>query len=275
MAFTKNFQMLEQKSTVDPMYLIKAKNCITPERRKTLFLWISAVSFKGFEPPVEVPIFETTRLLDLFLSRNIQAKLSYRDFQIIALSCLVISAEIMDCRYFSFRQRLPDIIETMKEVYSFDAITHWVQHIRKSLLIDPKKTFGRLQVNSHLFFSFFSKALGIEKEPFMFGNMLLELSLMDHHFLRFRQSLIGFSCACLVLNFFLGGDVTKLVQKYQEFFCEEEVRSCGRELAQLTLKENMISLIEEKYQSKGNLNVSRFSFHPSETQYKKRSSSLE
>jgi hypothetical protein len=273
-AFIDTYQTIEENSKIDPFYFMKASNILSAERRKTLCLWISAVAYRGIDPPVETPLFETIRLMDLFLSRYKKIKLNYRDLQAIAISCLCICADIEDTKYSKFKDLIPNVLDTFKEVLQSSSINKWSSLIRQTTSIDQTQPFKMLEANSDTFFTIFADAIGIKDEPFFFGKMLLELALLDHSFLRFRQSLIGFSCACLVFDFFLGGNVAALVDDFREYFEKNEVRVCGKELAQLTLRENIISLVEDKYQQDCNLNVSRFGFSLSKEKFQKRSSSL-
>lgn len=268
------FQNFEAESQIDKFYLLRGSKNIRPETRKTLFLWVSAVSYRGFRESIEFPLFETMRILDLFLSCATGRYLSYRDLQKIALASLVISSEIGDCRYAKFKSILPEILNEMKDVCSEDDITYWSQELGKAILIDSKQPQSALHLNCHSFYKFVAGNFELVEEAFYFGSMLLELAMLDHFFLRYRQSTIGISCACLVLDFFVGANVSKIITELDGCFDPEEIRRCGKELAHLTLPENMIDLVQEKYLQDSYLGVGRFSFAPQANRLMKRSKSL-
>lgn len=233
------------------------------------------MAYRGTTPPVEFPLFETIRLIDLFLSRSIDKRISYRDLQHIALACLTICSEIKDCKYFEFQQLLPSIMDAISDAFNLNSVKSWYDLIRREVFPKPNQVFMTLQVNCQLFYNTMARSLGINNEAYHFGCMLLELSLLDHFFLRFKQSVIGVACACLVVDFFMRGNAAAFMNELEDLFDKKEVRLCGRELAQLTFNDKMISLIQEKYQQESRFNVSRFVFQAPEEKVKVRSNSQE
>jgi hypothetical protein len=272
--FTINFQKFEAEYPLDPFYLLKGHKLLTPENRKSLYLWVSAVAYRGFNPPIEFPLFETIRLLDIFLSHGDFLQIRHQDLHKIALASLVVAADIKDFRYSKFKDALPEILDSLKEVYSRRDIGHWVDRINQIMPTVHGRSFLLLQVNSKLFYNFVASSLGVVNEAYYFGCMLLELALLDHAFLRFKQSVIGLACACLVFEFFCGGNALEIVSQLESVVDKQQLRVCSKELARLTQPENVMSLVQEKYQQTAYKNVSRFFFTPQSDQLKKRSSSL-
>mmetsp|Transcript_9398 Transcript_9398/g.18059 ORF Transcript_9398/g.18059 Transcript_9398/m.18059 type:complete len:284 (+) Transcript_9398:3766-4617(+) len=156
---------------------------ITSRMRNILVNWLIEVHAK-FEL-VEETIYLAVYLIDLYLSKNFVLKRSR--LQLVGVACLMVASKYEDLYYPDIK----DFVSVSDKAYSAQEILQ--QEIDLLRVINYSCSFP----SPWYFLNVYKESEELSEEVFLLASYLLELTLLDYSFLRFKPSVIAASCVYL------------------------------------------------------------------------------
>lgn len=270
-----SFQSAEKSIHFDTHYLLKTKHLIRPEHRETLMLWLCAVCFKGLEAPYTIQFSQIAALIDQYLARETAIIIKARNLQTIGIAAMVVLADIENRSTSGIKDMVAKTLEQLRGEYPKPVVHFWADRIRLVIPQVDKEDSYVLKVTSHEIYGEVAKFLELNLQSYYFGRMILDSAIISSDMLRFKHSVIGFTCACLVSEFCSGLPVLQLMNSLKDSFDAQEIDICGRILSKLTEPGISYSLVEEKYYQKEFLSVARLYLIAPQDDIRKRSASLQ
>lgn len=214
---------------------------INEKMRGILIDWLVEVHFK-FKLSDET-LFLTVNLIDRFLQNN---QCNKEHLQLIGVTSMLIA-----CKYEEiYPPEVKDFVYITDNAYNAQQVLQTENRILKSL------NFNLTVPSSFRFLQRYSKVCELDEFSFNFARYVLELSLVDYKFLKYKPSILAIGaiyvaqkitkCCCRDLSGAIG-------------FCESEVRNCAKELNLLVSKAEVSSLqgVRKKFLNEKFMHVAR------------------
>ena len=217
---------------------------INEQMRAILIDWLVEVHYR-FRLKSET-LFQTVWIIDTYLS---MVQITRAKLQLLGIASLLISCKSNEIYY-------PQLNE-------FTDITDGA-YVKSELIEMEKKVLKILKFNiisptSNDFYNIISKAFGFDQKQFYLGKYFLESSLIDYRMIKYNPSVIGVSCAYIVMKFF-GINNYKILYKNEVVNdpCPQKIiKEAARDICALVknLAESTLKAVKDKYCLNQFLNV--------------------
>ena len=217
---------------------------INEQMRAILIDWLVEVHYR-FRLKSET-LFQTVWIIDTYLS---MMQITRAKLQLLGIASLLISCKSNEIYY-------PQLNE-------FTDITDGA-YVKNELIEMEKKVLKILKFNiisptSNDFYNIISKAFGFDQKQFYLGKYFLESSLIDYRMIKYNPSVIGVSCAYIVMKFF-GINNYKILYKNEVVNdpCPQKIiKEAARDICALVknLAESTLKAVKDKYCLNQFLNV--------------------
>ena len=213
------------------------QNDINYYMRAILIDWIIEVHHKLFLK--RKTLFLTIYIIDLYLSKNTIDK---KKFQLLGIACLLSASKIIDLKVLTVER----LVQSTDNSYNKEELRQKEIEVMKCL------NFEVFLPTSEEFYNIISKQFKFEGKQHLFGEYILDCSLLDYHLLRYKPSVIGAACAYIVMKYYHINEYTKL---YKSPFTLENsqqiiVKNCAKELcfiAKNLSDSNTFKSVRKKY----------------------------
>ncbi|KXN74156.1 hypothetical protein CONCODRAFT_81107 [Conidiobolus coronatus NRRL 28638] len=232
---------IETEYMCPPNYMDSLKD-ITWEKRAALVDWLVDVHSK-FDMVPEI-LFLSVNLLDRFLS-----KMTVKDkkLQLIGATSLLISAKFEQ----KFIPKISELVYLAANAFTSDEVAESERYILTVVDFDINYP------NPLNFLRRFSMADSYNKEHRLAAKYLLELSLLNHEFIKFRCSLIAASAiylARLILHNLVWNETLQFYSKYKE----EEMMPCIQLFITTLGTPTKFEAVDKKYSHINHFKISEF-----------------
>ncbi|KAG4106655.1 cyclin-like protein [Neocallimastix lanati (nom. inval.)] len=230
----KYMKELEIKMLPDPNYIQHQKE-VTWSARTILVNWIAEVHWK-FKMQPET-LFLTVNLIDRFLSIK---TIKLNKFQLLALCALLISAKYMETVVPSIK----DLVRIVNHMYTREEI---IQAERCVLVLlgfdlgypDPLHFLRRI-----------SKADGYGTRTKILANYLIEIALLDEHFLSYPPSVVAGAAVLLARKILFNDHDWNHLFIYYSGYHENELIPVAENIINYALpkaEHHQLSFMKKKY----------------------------
>ena len=217
---------------------------INEQMRAILIDWLVEVHYR-FRLKSET-LFQTVWIIDTYLS---MVQITRAKLQLLGIASLLISCKSNEIYY-------PQLNE-------FTDITDGA-YVKSELIEMEKKVLKILNFNiiaptSNDFYNIIAKAVCFDQRQFYLGKYFLESSLIDYRMVKYNPSVIGVSCAYIVMKFF-GINNYKILYKNEVVNdpCPQKIiKEAARDICALVknLAESTLKAVKDKYCLNQFLNV--------------------
>jgi cyclin B len=160
---------------------------INEQMRAILMDWIVEVHFRfRFR---EETLFQTVWIIDTYLSKT---PITRSRLQLLGMAALLISCKSQEIYYPS----LKELVDIADGAYVISELIEMEAHILKVL------NFNIMSPTQNDFYVIVAKAFNFDKKQYYLGKYFLESSLLDYQNIKYSSSVIGVSCAYIVMKFF-------------------------------------------------------------------------
>ena len=226
---------------------MKIQNDINEQMRAILIDWLIEVHYR-FKLKNET-LFQTVWIIDTYLSLFpiIRARL-----QLLGIASLLISCKSQEIYY----PQLNELIDITDGAYKKDELIEMETIVLKVL------KFNIISPTSNDFYNIIAKAFNFNNKQYFLGKYFLESSLIDYQMIKFPSSIIGVSCAYIVMKFF-GINNYKLLYSNDviKINCPQKViKEAAREICFLVknLSQSTLKAVKVKYSLPQFLNVAQY-----------------
>ena len=176
------------KLEINPNYMESLKPEINEKMREILVDWLIEVHHRlHFKRKT---LFQTIYIIDLYLSYK---TIGRREFQLLGVASLLISSKLNEIYW----PKAKVYVDFTDNAYTLQELLDMEINIMKLL------NFDILIPTPEEFYGIISKTYEFTREQHFLGEYLLDSSLIDYQMLKFKPSIIGISCAYIVMKFFL------------------------------------------------------------------------
>ena len=243
-----NLQLEEENQKIRPKsnYMNYQKD-INPQMRAILIDWLDEVH-ESFGLKNET-LFQTVIIIDLYLSYY---KISRINLQLLGIASLLISCKLQEIYY----PKIDKFIDITDNAYTKNQLLDMENEILKLL------RFNIIFPSSNDFYCIIAKAFNFNELQFYLGKYFLESSLVNYELLKYSPSVIGVSCAYIVMKFCGIENYKILYQKdvirYEN--PEKLIKNATREICSFVknLSQSNLKSIKDKYSSTKYLNVAHY-----------------
>jgi cyclin B len=220
---------------------------INEQMRAILIDWLIEVHYK-FHLKDET-LYQTVFIIDSYLSAFpiLRAKL-----QLLGIAALLISCKAQEIYY----PQLFELIDITDGAYIKDELVQMENHILKIL------SFNIISPTAIEFYNIISKAFNFDQKQYFLGKYFMESSLIDYQMIKYSASVIGVSCAYVVMKF-CGINNYKCL--YSQNVVKEEcpqkaIKEAAREICHLVknLSNSTLKAVKDKYSLPQFMNVAQF-----------------
>ena len=239
--------LLDEKN-LKPLYgYIQNQHDINEQMRAILIDWLIEVHYK-FHLKDET-LYQTVFIIDSYLSAFpiLRAKL-----QLLGIAALLISCKAQEIYY----PQLFELIDITDGAYIKDELVQMENHILKIL------SFNIISPTAIEFYNIISKAFNFDQKQYFLGKYFMESSLIDYQMIKYSASVIGVSCAYVVMKF-CGINNYKCL--YSQNVVKEEcpqkaIKEAAREICHLVknLSNSTLKAVKDKYSLPQFMNVAQF-----------------
>ena len=226
---------------------MKMQNDINEQMRAILIDWLIEVHYR-FRLKSE-SLFQTVWIIDTYLSLFpiIRARL-----QLLGIASLLISCKSQEMYY----PQLNELIDITDGAYKKEELIEMETIILKVL------KFNIISPTSNDFYNIIAKAFNFDKKQYFLGKFFLESSLIDYQMIKFSPSVIGVSCAYIVMKFF-GISNYKLLYSndvIKETCPQKVIKEAARKIYFLVknLSQSTLKAVKDKYSLKQFFNVAQY-----------------
>ena len=212
------------------------QNDINEQMRAILIDWLIEVHYR-FRLKSET-LFQTVWIIDAYLSilPIIRARL-----QLLGIASLLISCKSQEIYY----PQLNDLIDITDGAYIKDELIEMEAHVLKIL------GFNIISPSPNDFYNIIAKAFNFDKNQYFLGKYFMESSLIGYKMLKYSSSVIGASCAYIVMKFFGINNYKCLYSNdiIKESCPQKAIKDCAREICFLVknLSYSNLKAVKDKY----------------------------
>ena len=239
--------LLDEKN-LKPLYgYIQNQHDINEQMRAILIDWLIEVHYK-FHLKDET-LYQTVFIIDSYLSAFpiLRAKL-----QLLGIAALLISCKAQEIYY----PQLFELIDITDGAYIKDELVEMENHILKIL------SFNIVSPTAIEFYNIVSRAFNFDQKQYFLGKYFMESSLIDYQMIKYSASVIGVSCAYVVMKFCGINNYKCLYSKnvVKEECPQKIIKEAAREICHLVknLSNSSLKAVKDKYSLPQFLNVAQF-----------------
>ena len=239
--------LLDEKN-LKPLYgYIQNQHDINEQMRAILIDWLIEVHYK-FHLKDET-LYQTVFIIDSYLSMFpiLRAKL-----QLLGIAALLISCKSQEIYY----PQLFELIDITDGAYVKEELVDMENHILKIL------GFNIVSPTAIEFYNIISKAFNFDQKQYLLGKYFMESSLIDYQMIKYSASVIGVSCAYVVMKFCGINNYKCLYSKnvIKEECPQKIIKEAAREICHLVknLSNSSLKAVRDKYSLPQFLNVAQF-----------------
>ncbi len=226
---------------------MKLQNDINEQMRAILIDWLIEVHYR-FRLKSET-LYQTVWIIDTYLTifPIIRARL-----QLLGIASLLISCKSQEIYY----PQLNELIDITDGAYIKEELIEMETHILKVL------SFNIVSPTSNDFFNIIAKAFNFDNRQYFLGKYFLESSLIDYQMIKYSSSVIGVSCAYIVMKFFGINNYKCLYSNdvIKENCPQKVIKDCAREICFLVknLSQSTLKAVKDKYSLPQFLSVAQY-----------------
>ena len=239
--------LLDEKNLV-PLYgYIQNQHDINEQMRAILIDWLVEVHYK-FHLRDET-LYQTVFIIDSYLSAFpiLRAKL-----QLLGVAALFISCKQQEIYY----PQIYELIDITDGAYVKEELVEMENHILKIL------KFNIVSPTAIEFYNIISKAFNFDTKQYFLGKYFMESSLIDYQMIKYSASVIGVSCAYVVMKFCGINNYKCLYSKnvVKEEIPQKVIKEAAREICHLVknLSNSTLKAVKDKYSLPQFLNVAQY-----------------
>jgi len=176
---------------------MESQSDINEQMRAILIDWLVEVHYR-FRLKSET-LFQTVWIIDTYLSL---VQITRAKLQLLGIASLLISCKSQEIYY----PQLNEFIDITDGAYVKNELIEMEMKVLKVL------HFNIVAPTANDFYNIITKAFGFDQKQFYLGKYFLESSLIDYRMIKYSSSVIGVSCAYIVMKFF-GIDNYKILYK--------------------------------------------------------------
>ena len=240
--------LLVNEKNLKPLYgYIQNQHDINEQMRAILIDWLIEVHYK-FHLKDET-LYQTVFIIDSYLSMFpiLRAKL-----QLLGIAALLISCKSQEIYY----PQLFELIDITDGAYVKEELVEMENHILKIL------SFNIVSPTAIEFYNIVSKAFNFDQKQYFLGKYFMESSLIDYQMIKYSASVIGVSCAYVVMKFCGINNYKCLYSKnvIKEECPQKVIKEAAREICHLVknLSNSTLKAVRDKYSLPQFLNVAQF-----------------
>ena len=240
--------LLVNEKNLKPLYgYIQNQQDINEQMRAILIDWLIEVHYK-FHLKDET-LYQTVFIIDSYLSMFpiLRAKL-----QLLGIAALLISCKSQEIYY----PQLFELIDITDGAYVKEELVEMENHILKIL------SFNIVSPTAIEFYNIVSKAFNFDQKQYFLGKYFMESSLIDYQMIKYSASVIGVSCAYVVMKFCGINNYKCLYSKnvIKEECPQKVIKEAAREICHLVknLSNSTLKAVRDKYSLPQFLNVAQF-----------------
>ena len=233
--FKPNFEYMNQQQDLNAHF------------RAILIDWLVEVHHKfKFK---EETLYQTIWIIDTYLSLETVLKTK---FQLVGTAALMISCKENEIYY----PRVGNLIEIVDNDYTKEELIKMEYDILKKL------QFNIISPSPLDFYNIISKAFKFDLKQYLLGKYFLESCLLDYQLIRYSASVIGISCAYVIMKFFGFPNYKMLYSKdlSNENSPKNIIKEAAREICFFVrnLHSSNLMAAKNKYSLPENLNVAHY-----------------
>ena len=220
---------------------------INEQMRAILIDWLVEVHYR-FRLKSET-LFQTVWIIDTYLSL---VQITRAKLQLLGIASLLISCKSQEIYY----PQLNEFIDITDGAYVKNELIEMEKKVLKVL------NFNIVAPTANDFYNIITKAFGFDQKQFYLGKYFLESSLIDYRMIKYSSSVIGVSCAYIVMKFF-GIDNYKILYKNEvvnEVCPQKVIKEAARDICFLVknLSQSTLKAVKDKYSLNHFLNVVQY-----------------
>ena len=220
---------------------------INEQMRAILIDWLVEVHYR-FRLKSET-LFQTVWIIDTYLSL---VQITRAKLQLLGIASLLISCKSQEIYY----PQLNEFIDITDGAYVKNELIEMEKKVLKML------NFNIVAPTANDFYNIITKAFGFDQKQFYLGKYFLESSLIDYRMIKYSSSVIGVSCAYIVMKFF-GIDNYKILYKNEvvnEICPQKVIKEAARDICFLVknLSQSTLKAVKDKYSLNHFLNVVQY-----------------
>ena len=220
---------------------------INEQMRAILIDWLVEVHYR-FRLKSET-LFQTVWIIDTYLSL---IQITRAKLQLLGIASLLISCKSQEIYY----PQLNEFIDITDGAYVKNELIEMEKKVLKVL------NFNIVAPTANDFYNIITKAFGFDQKQFYLGKYFLESSLIDYRMIKYSSSVIGVSCAYIVMKFF-GIDNYKILYKNEvvnEVCPQKVIKEAARDICFLVknLSQSTLKAVKDKYSLNHFLNVVQY-----------------
>ena len=226
---------------------MESQSDINEQMRAILIDWLVEVHYR-FRLKSET-LFQTVWIIDTYLSL---VQITRAKLQLLGIASLLISCKSQEIYY----PQLNEFIDITDGAYVKNELIEMEKKVLKVL------NFNIVAPTANDFYNIITKAFGFDQKQFYLGKYFLESSLIDYRMIKYSSSVIGVSCAYIVMKFF-GIDNYKILYKNEvvnEVCPQKVIKEAARDICFLVknLSQSTLKAVKDKYSLNHFLNVVQY-----------------
>ena len=226
---------------------MESQSDINEQMRAILIDWLVEVHYR-FRLKSET-LFQTVWIIDTYLSL---VQITRAKLQLLGIASLLISCKSQEIYY----PQLNEFIDITDGAYVKNELIEMEKKVLKVL------NFNIVAPTANDFYNIITKAFGFDQKQFYLGKYFLESSLIDYRMIKYSSSVIGVSCAYIVMKFF-GIDNYKILYKNEvvnEICPQKVIKEAARDICFLVknLSQSTLKAVKDKYSLNNFLNVVQY-----------------
>ena len=226
---------------------MESQSDINEQMRAILIDWLVEVHYR-FRLKSET-LFQTVWIIDTYLSL---VQITRAKLQLLGIASLLISCKSQEIYY----PQLNEFIDITDGAYVKNELIEMEKKVLKVL------NFNIVAPTANDFYNIITKAFGFDQKQFYLGKYFLESSLIDYRMIKYSSSVIGVSCAYIVMKFF-GIDNYKILYKNEvvnEICPQKVIKEAARDICFLVknLSQSTLKAVKDKYSLNHFLNVVQY-----------------
>ena len=240
--------LLQDEKKLKQLYgYISNQPDINEQMRAILIDWLIEVHYK-FHLKDET-LYQTVFIIDSYLSAFpiLRAKL-----QLLGVAALFISCKQQEIYY----PQIYELIDITDGAYVKEELVDMENHILKIL------GFNIVSPTAIEFYHIISKAFNFDTKQYFLGKYFMESSLIDYQMIKYSASVIGVSCAYVVMKFCGINNYKCLYSKnvVKEEIPQKVIKEAAREICHLVknLSNSTLKAVKDKYSLPQFLNVAQY-----------------
>ena len=220
---------------------------INEQMRAILIDWLVEVHYR-FRLKSET-LFQTVWIIDTYLSL---VEITRAKLQLLGIASLLIACKSQEIYY----PQLNEFIDITDGAYAKHELIDMEKKVLKIL------DFNIVAPTANDFYNIITKAFCFDQKQFYLGKYFLESSLIDYRMIKYSSSVIGVSCAYIVMKFF-GIDNYKILYKNEvvkENCPQKVIKEAARDICFLVknLSQSTLKAVKDKYSLNHFLNVVQY-----------------